>query len=324
LEHFPEYHNCSLCPRQCGADRSNGSKGSCGRTDRLFISSIGPHFGEEPPISGSRGSGTVFFTGCSTGCFFCQNHQISHQGLGREYSLDAFMESVKRLIGSGVHNVNYVTPDHYWPHVRALIRRLREENIPVPHLINSSGYEQPATVKEMTGLADIFLPDYKFADDSLAEYCTGRGDYRDVALKAIEMMIESRGFLDSSFDDEEVKPATRGVLVRHLVLPGHAGNSIRALEDLRNRFGRYVPVSLMSQYQPTAFCRGKGDFERPVTAEEYKSVFRKARELGFENLFFQTDAGDNDFLPDFEKENPFKGNLLTPLPPSLEREGGDD
>ena len=308
MELFPEYRHCNLCPRQCGADRKGGHQGTCGRTDRLFISSIGPHFGEEPPISGSRGSGTVFFTGCSTGCFFCQNYQISQQGLGREYSLDEFVESVKGLVRSGVHNVNYVTPDHFWPHVRAVIRKLKEENIIIPHLINSSGYEQPATVAEMAGLVDIFLPDYKFADNSLAEYCMGKGDYREVALKAIELMIEGKGFLNSSPGDEAAKPATKGVLVRHLVLPGHVDNSIRALRDLRERFGRYLPISLMSQYQPTVLCRGKGDFERIITAAEYKSVFRVAQELGFENIFFQTDAGDNDFLPDFEKDNPFKGN----------------
>jgi putative pyruvate formate lyase activating enzyme len=302
------YKDCRLCPRQCGKDRGAGEKGHCGQTDKLVISSIGPHFGEEPPISGTGGSGTLFFTGCSTGCFFCQNFQISREGLGREYTPADLLASVRDLVRLGVHNINYVTPDHFWPHVRALIRQLKEAGIAVPHLINSSGYGRPETISEMAGLADIFLPDYKFADNALAEFCMGRNDYRETALKAIEIMIEKKGFLDASFDDAGGGPATKGVLIRHLVLPGNADNSRKALKDLKERFGRYVPVSLMSQYHPTEYCKGKREFERTITRQEYRSVLREAQDLGFENLFRQADSGDDDFSPDFNKKDPFKGN----------------
>ncbi len=306
-----DYRHCFLCPRKCGAHRTAGNIGFCGQSDQLLISSIAPHFGEEPPISGFKGSGTVFFSGCSTGCFFCQNHQISRDGIGSPYSFHLFCEKVELLAKQGVHNINYVTPDHFWPHIRELIKWMKSRNIVVPNLINSSGYERIEIIKEMAEYVDIFLPDFKFADNNLASYCMGKRDYKEVALSAIEIMIDAKGFLDSSFDDKEIKPASRGVLVRHLVLPGAVQNSIDALKLLRERFGKYLPISLMNQYYPTIYCKGMSAFERPVSSDEYHKVLDAALDLGFENMFCQSDDSDNEFFPDFNKETPFKGNVRT-------------
>lgn len=306
---FPEYRDCRLCPRECGTDRAAGGRGFCRETDRVRVSSFVAHFGEEPPISGMRGSGTIFFSGCSMGCFFCQNHQISRGSLGEFLDFKMLCDRARTLVDQGVHNLNYVTPDHFWPHIRGIIGVLRDQCVSIPHLINGSGYHAAAVIREMTGFADIFLPDFKFADPELARCCAGRSDYPEVALAAIETMVNAKGLLDSWIEEDgSCRPATRGVLVRHLILPGAAENSIRALTLLRERFGRYLPLSLMSQYRPTPRCEGRGPFDRPITADEYRCVHDAAEDLGFENIFIQPPAMNDDFSPDFNKKDPFLGN----------------
>lgn len=307
---FDAYECCTLCPRECKKNRINGEVGFCKQTAILKISSIGPHFGEEPPISGINGSGTVFFTGCSTGCFFCQNYQISRENMGREFSLEAFVEEVKRLAGFSVHNLNFVTPDHFWPHIRALAIRLKKEGLSIPFLINSSGFQKPETVREMAEYCDIFMPDMKFSDPALAEFCMGRNDYPRIAIKAVELMVEKKGFLDSWFDEETGKcpPTARGVLVRHLILPGAVENSKGVLRMLKESVGRYIHLSLMSQYRPTPYCTDKHGFDRGITRAEFQEVLDFAQELGFENVFYQVPGGGDEFMPDFSKKEPFKGN----------------
>lgn len=274
----------------------------------IRVSTIAPHFGEEPLISGVRGSGTIFLSGCSTGCFFCQNYQLSREQTGTDLGFDAFLERLRNLIRTGVHNVNYVTPDHFWPHIRESIAILRREFPGIPHLVNTSGYHTPDTVKSMARTADICLPDFKFADGALARFCMGCEDYPQIALSAIETMIAERGLLDAAFDAPSGQTATKGVLVRHLVLPGHVENSIASLKLLRSHFGKYLPLSIMNQYHPTPYCASRGVFERRVTDLEYRQVCDAAMELDFENIFCQAGAPDNDFFPDFTETQPFKGN----------------
>ena len=305
---FPDYTPCRLCPRQCGVDRLAGAAGVCGETAQLRLASWGPHLGEEPCFSGAHGSGTIFFTGCSCHCFFCQNWQISNvHGKGRAVSADEFHRIALGLIETGVHNLNFVTPDHFWPHIEALCARLRDEGVKIPFLFNSSGYQLPSMVARYAAQMDIFMPDFKFADPVLARLVMRDERYPEIALEALRLMVAEKGFLEP-FDPTGTEPAKRGVLVRHLVLPGNVENTLRVLDLLREEFGRWLPVSLMSQYSPVPAAQTRPPFDRCLEPAEYQAALDHARELGFENLLVQPLAPTDDFLPDFDKDKPFKGN----------------
>ena len=298
---------CRLCPRECLVDRENGERGFCGETSQLRIASILPHFGEEPCITGRNGSGTVFFSGCSCGCFFCQNYQISHGGIGRLYSEDDFFEALKGLVSRGVHNLNFVTPDHFWPQIERVMRRLREEGVDIPFLWNTSAYCRAEMVRGQAKLVDVFLPDYKYALPELAETCMGDSRYPELALAAISEMVDAAGFL-RPYDETGEITATRGVLVRHLVLPGQYENSIAVLDALYSHFGPRLPISIMSQFMPMPECKRRGMFTEKVDAAMYEAVVQHADDLGFTRVFTQIDSGDDAFAPDFTLENPFRGN----------------
>jgi putative pyruvate formate lyase activating enzyme len=303
-----DFSQCRLCPRECGVNRLAGEKGFCGETADLRIGSIVAHFGEEPPISGNDGSGTVFFSGCPTGCFFCQNHQLSKESIGNVFTQEQFHKSMKELIVSEVHNINFVTPDHFWPYIRSLISRLWDEGIKKPFIMNSSGYHNGKIVKEWASYIDIFLPDFKYASPELSFSCMGRRDYVEKALESITEMVDLAGFLDVPVDSLE-NTASSGVLVRHLVLPGHVDNSIKALELLCERFGRMLPLSVMSQYRPTPFCKNNEVFNRVLQKEEFDRVIDCVETLGFSNVLFQPLSDeDSGFSPDFTLEDPFPGN----------------
>ena len=305
--HFPEYDHCQLCPRLCGVNRNQGQKGFCGETADCRIAAITPHFGEEPCLTGRNGSGTVFFSGCSCGCFFCQNYQISSQHLGEAMDLDRICQAIRDMADQGVHNVNFVTPDHWWPHVRAIAERLRHDGLDLPFVWNSSGYSRPEMLAEQCGLIDIFLPDFKFAIPELARRCMGRADYPEIALRGLETLVDRVGFLRPWDEDGDIT-ASRGVLVRHLVLPGELDNSLELLKLLHDHFGPQLPVSLMSQFLPTDECRRRNDFCRQVTREEYDTVCQAISSYGFRHVFIQPDGGADDFMPDFTRPQPFKGN----------------
>ncbi len=305
---FSTYTPCRLCPRQCGTDRLSGAAGVCGETAELRLASWGPHLGEEPCFTGTRGSGTIFLSGCSSHCFFCQNWQISvAHGKGQAVSPEAFHRLALELIATGVHNLNFVTPDHFWPHIEQLCTRLREEGRSIPFLFNSSGYQLPAMISRYAALIDIFLPDFKFADPVLARLVMRDERYPEIALEALRLMVAEKGFLDP-FDPSGTETARRGVLVRHLVLPGHVENTLRVLDLLREEFGRWLPLSLMSQYKPTPAAHSRPPFDRHLSADEYQAAVDHAQELGFENLLIQPLAATDEFFPDFENKQPFKGN----------------
>lgn len=306
------YDACTLCPRACGADRTSGRPGACGESAVLRIASAGPHFGEEPCFTGKRGSGAIFFSGCACHCFFCQNWQISSgRTPGRVLDAEGFHSLALDLVSQGVHNLNFVTPGHYWPHIELLCRRLRGEGETIPFLWNSSGYESADLVARQAELADVFLPDFKFADPDLAREVMGDDRYPRIALDALRAMVAARGFLDP-FDPSGAETARTGVLVRHLLLPGHLENTKRALRLLRAEFGRYLPLSLMSQYTPIPATAARPPFDRPPTADEYREVVDCALELGFVNLFIQPLSDTSDFLPDFDRDCPFEGNRRPP------------
>jgi putative pyruvate formate lyase activating enzyme len=309
------YENCQLCPRLCKVDRrfQKGPEhlGICGETDRLRIAYVGPHFGEEPPITGRKGSGTVFFAGCSLRCAYCQNRQISHDHLGKIMDLESLRTRLEEMIESTeVHNINFVTPDHFFPHVFQLVSSMRERGHKLPFVYNLSGYQSVQMVELAESYANIYLPDFKYADGSLAARLSKCNDYPSVTLAAVTEMVRQKGFLDSCEKGSAV--ATKGVLVRHLILPGAVENSLDALTALFVEFGPGLPLSLMSQYEPV----GKdleGPLSRRLQDAEFKRVYSHARDLGFRHLFVQFPDSRIDvplssrspFLPDFKKAHPF-------------------
>jgi len=304
------YKECRLCPRNCGVDRTSNRRGFCGEGSRLRVAYAGPHLGEEPPISGQRGSGTVFFTGCSLGCTYCQNYQISRQGLGNfTDTQDLFHRIASMILEHGVHNVNLVTPDHFFPHTFELVSLLREKGFRVPIVYNVSGYQSSEMVRMAQDYGDIYLPDFKYSDKRLSKALSGCEDYPEVALDAISQMVKQKGFLAS--DEGEPGIAKRGVLVRHLILPGKTKNTLDALTTLFLEFGPSLPLSLMSQFCPAKATRDHS-LNRTITREEFDRAYEHVLELGFEHIYVQlpeeADLGAweiDPFLPDFRLEDPF-------------------
>ncbi len=308
------FDQCRLCPRSCGVDRRNtshtGDLGLCGETDQLRVAYVGPHFGEEPPITGKAGSGTVFFAGCSLKCSYCQNHQISHQGLGRRITTEGLYKELEALIQEqGVHNINLVTPDHFFPHVFHLVSLLRARGYDLPVIYNLSGYQSVDLLKQAQDYVDVYLPDFKYSDRNLAAMLSSCPDYPRKALEAVSEMVHQKGFF--RVRSEGLSLAEKGVLVRHLILPGMVDNSLNVLTNLFLEFGPGLPLSLMSQYHPVGNHPVK-ELNRFVSKEEFDRVYDHAMDLGFDDLFVQypeesergLQAGTG-FLPDFERAHPF-------------------
>jgi len=319
MEFYSFYRECRLCPRECKVDRTKGEPGFCKEGHRLRFAYLGPHFGEEPPITGACGSGTLFFTGCTLRCSFCQNFQISRDGVGREIETEALLEEVCEMIrAKSVHNLNLVTPDHFFPHAFELVRLLRSAGYSLPVVYNLSGYQSLPLLRLAEDFADIYLPDFKYSDRSLAARLSACGDYPDRALDAIAEMVRQKGFLDSP--GEGCSPANKGVLVRHLILPGQVENSLDALTTLYLEFGSFLPISLMSQYTPVRPHKMEA-LNRSLLVEEFHRVYEHAGELGFHHLFVQfpeeydaESSGAGAFLPDFGREEPFSGKAPAPCP----------
>ncbi len=316
------FEECRLCPRNCGINRKEGSgiscSGFCKLDYHLRVAHVGAHFGEEPPITGKKGSGTIFFSGCSLKCSTCQNHQISRSNLGEVMDLQDMAKKLFELIDSrNVHNINFVTPDHFFPHTFRLVDLLRGKGYDLPVVYNLSGYQSIAMLNMAEDYADIYLPDYKYSDPTLSLKLSRSRDYPHVALEAIAEMVRQKGFLDSFFTGSEL--ATGGVLVRHLILPGKIENSLGALSSLFIEFGADLPISLMSQYCPVIPSNDE-DLNRSLTPEEFGRVYSHALDLGFKHLFVQfpdehpeNDQKDSLFLPDFNLREPFLGNIVNNL-----------
>ncbi len=284
---------CMLCPRRCGADRENGRVGACGADNVIRIARAAPHYWEEPCISGTKGSGTVFFTGCPLGCVYCQNKSISSGGVGRAYSVGELADLFLSLQAQGVHNINLVTPTHFTPQIAEALDKAR---LSVPVVYNCSGYELPETLEMLRGRVGIFLPDFKYADGALAKRYSRAEDYPEVALAAIEKMLELVG--EPTFDTDGMMVS--GVIVRHMVLPNHTDNSMKALRMLKKAFGDRLLVSIMSQYTPMPNLPFE-ELSRPVTSDEYELVLDYADHLGITSGFRQEGgAVGESFIPDFE------------------------
>lgn len=286
------YENCTLCPRRCGVNRTAGQRGYCRMPDQIIAARAAAHYWEEPVISGSFGSGAVFFSGCTLGCAFCQNGQISHENFGKTLTSGQLREIFERLIDEGCQNINLVTPTHFLPSILPAL----EPKLPVPVVYNCGGYESVETLKELDGLIDIYLPDFKFSDNSLAKRLSNAPDYKETAAAAIlEMYRQVGGF---QITDEKM---TRGVIIRHLILPGFLDNSLGVLDWIAEQFPENdVMVSLMSQYVPMGLAKTMPPLDRTITEEEYDAVLSYLDFLGIENGFTQDfSAATTDFIPPF-------------------------
>lgn len=290
---------CVLCPRMCRVDRMAGVQGFCRLGAGMVISSALPHHGEEPPLSGSRGAGTIFFSSCNLKCIYCQNYQISHAPAGRSVTAEEMAGIMLDLEAQGCHNVEPVTPT---PHLAGIMEALgiaRERGLSVPFVFNCGGYEREEILHLIEGCVEIYLPDFKYGLDEAGKSCSGVPDYPRRAQDSLREMVRQVG---TALEVEE-GVARRGVLVRHLVLPGRTDNSLAALELIRE-VSPSIPLSLMSQYTPIPAVQRDPLFGRRVTREEYERVVDAALDLGFEELYTQ-EVDDRALNPDFDKESPF-------------------
>ena len=291
---------CELCPRRCGAARAAGKTGVCGAGSALKLARAALHFWEEPPISGEAGSGTVFFSGCPLKCVYCQNHEISTGNFGIEVSEERFVEIMLELQDQGALNINLVTATHYVHLLPTALAEARARGLTIPIVYNTSGYERINVVRELGDLVDIWLTDFKYADAGLGRALSHVPDYPEVAEAALAEMVAAvarRGGQEARADGTW----TRGIIVRHLVLPGHADDSCRVLDAIWRVAGD-VPISVMNQYTPNAAMRAAGgDLARAVTEDEYELVLDHADELGFSQMFWQEGgAVDESFTPPFD------------------------
>lgn len=290
------YTHCTLCPRRCGADRTAGQRGFCNMGDTVKIARAEPHYWEEPVISGENGSGTVFFSGCSLGCAFCQNEEISHGGFGREVTSTQLRRIFEKLVEKGVQNINLVTPTHFLPSILPALT----PKLPVPVVYNCGGYESVETLKRLEGLVDVYLPDLKYTDNVLANRLSRAPDYVEVATQAILEMYRQTGAV--VLDNGQMR---RGVLLRHLVLPGEIDNSLGVLDWVAEQFPHgEVLFSLMSQYVPAGKAVTMPGLDRPITELEYDAVLSYMMLLGIETGFTQDfQSASETFIPQWNAED---------------------
>ena len=258
------------------------------------------HHGEEPPLSGTRGAGTIFLSSCNLGCTYCQNYQISHSAQGRELTVLQLAKVMLDLQKNGCHNVEPVTPTPQMPLVMEALCMARMQGLTVPFVYNCGGYENPDVIRMLDGMVDIYLPDFKYGLEEDALLFSDAPDYPRFAMESIREMVQQVG---DNLDVEE-GIATRGIIVRHLILPGRLENSREALRILKNEISTSVPISLMSQYTPTSRVKSHPQLGRRITSAEYHQILDYALKLGFENLFVQ-EVSDDKLTPDFNRENPF-------------------
>lgn len=289
----------------CGVNRMKGEVGFCGIDSRIAVSHSGLHFGEEPPISGSRGSGTIFFAGCNLRCVFCQNHQISQEfDLAQVpvLSVDELADEMLLLQEAGAHNINFVSPSHMVLQTADAVTAARSRGLSIPIVYNSNGYDSLDSLRRISGLVDIYLPDLKYLDAAAAERYFGARDYPDIVPDVLREMQTQCGRLE--LDENGI--AIKGLLVRHLVLPGLLDNSRRCL-DLLHSLDPEIYISLMSQYAPRHKAASCPEINRRLSGREYDSIVEYAQDLGLEHVFVQEPASADYYLPDFERDEPFLG-----------------
>jgi putative pyruvate formate lyase activating enzyme len=273
--------SCACCPRICGVDRTAGGRGCCGAGAFPFVSSYGPHFGEEPPLVGRRGSGTIFFAGCSLSCAFCQNYQISQERRGREVPVERLAEMMLELQSMGCHNINLVTPTHQVPQILDALAIAASRGLAIPLVYNSSGYEQPETLRLLDGIVDIYMPDAKYGSDAAGAALSGVPDYATVMKQALLEMQRQVGDLVCTNGIAE-----RGLLIRHLVLPQDLAGTEEVMRFIAEEVSKDAYVNVMAQYRPAWRVAREPDdpryapLSRPITQAEHEAACRAARKHG--------------------------------------------
>ena len=286
---------CNLCPRKCNVDRSNAI-GFCQANDKIYVARAALHYWEEPCISGSEGSGAIFFSGCNLRCVYCQNHFISRKMHGSEVSVSQLVDLFFDLKQQGANNINLVTPTHYIPQIVLAIIEAKRSGLSLPIVYNTSSYENVESLKMLEGLVDVYLPDLKYVSSDLASKYSGAPDYPLTAKAAIEEMFRQVG--KPVFYENKINS---GVIVRHLCLPGHTKESKAVIKYLYETYGNNIYISIMNQYTPISeILENYPEINRKMTHKEYEKVLNYALDLGIENAYIQEgDVASESFIPEF-------------------------
>lgn len=320
------YESCSQCPRKCSVNRRANQRGFCGENASLKIATAGLHFGEEPPVTVFGGSGTIFFTGCTLRCSFCQNYQISQKGMGAEVDCGTFVKMCLELQNIGAENINLVTGSHHIPLIADFLSEAKNSGLKIPVAWNSSAYESIEMLERLRGLVDLWLPDLKSLNPKMSAKLFGARDYPDVASDAILWMIENSPMkiVEMKKSGETKEKMLSGVIVRHLFMPGRLEDTASVLDWLKNNADGKSCISLMSQYTPVPFKedsesaekrqKSLAAFENRLVSETEDSDIRDLIEAyDFDYLFYQELSDDTSWLPDFTRPQPFSNKLATPI-----------
>lgn len=290
---------CTLCPRNCHCDRTNGKKGYCKVSEQLLVARAALHMWEEPCISGESGSGTVFFSGCALGCVYCQNYNIAKAITGKIITVERLAQIFLELQQKKASNINLVTPGHYTPQILQALSIAKSEGLNIPIVYNSSGYEKTETLRLLEGYIDIYLPDFKYMSEVISKRYSNCYDYASYAREAVNEMYRQVG--KPVFDPNGIMK--RGVIVRHLTLPGCLEDSKQILEYLYHTFQDNIFISIMNQYTPLAHVKSYPELNRKITDKEYDELVDYAISLGVENGFIQEgDTASESFIPEFNEE----------------------
>lgn len=299
MKNMNKYENCLLCPRKCGINRSTGQTGVCGVSSEIKVARAALHYWEEPCISGKRGSGAVFFSGCSLHCVFCQNREISDGKAGKLISKERLSDIFMELADKGANNINLVTPGQYIPDIVWAVNDAKSRGMKLPIIYNTSGYENVTDLKLLEGIVDVYLPDFKYMDSTLSARYSRAKDYPSVAKKALSEMVRQQP--DVVIDDA-TGLIQKGVIVRQLLLPGHVNDAKAVLKYLYDTYHDHVYISMMSQFTPIAL-KDYPEINRTVTRREYERLVDYALEIGITNAFIQEgDVAKDSFIPAFDCE----------------------
>ena len=299
MKNMNKYENCLLCPRKCGINRSTGQTGVCGVSSEIKVARAALHYWEEPCISGKRGSGAVFFSGCSLHCVFCQNREISDGKAGKVISKERMSDIFIELADKGANNINLVTPGQYIPDIVWAVNDAKSRGMKLPIIYNTSGYENVTELKLLKGIVDVYLPDFKYMDSTLSARYSRAKDYPSVAKQALSEMVRQQP--DVVIDDA-TGLIQKGVIVRQLLLPGHVNDAKAVLKYLYDTYHDHVYISMMSQFTPIAL-KDYPEINRTVTRREYERLVDYALEIGITNAFIQEgDVAKDSFIPAFDCE----------------------
>lgn len=294
-----KYENCLLCPRKCGINRGTGQTGVCGVSAEIRVARAALHYWEEPCISGEKGSGAVFFSGCSLHCVFCQNREISDGKAGKVISKERLSDIFIELAGKGANNINLVTPGQYIPDIVWAVSDARRRGMELPIVYNTSGYEDADELKQLEGIVDVYLPDFKYMDSALSAKYSRAKDYPSVAKQALSEMVRQQ---PKVVIDDATGLIQKGVIVRQLLLPGHVNDAKAILKYLHDTYQNSIYISMMSQFTPIAL-KDYPEINRTVTRREYERLIDYAIKIGITNAFIQEgDVAKDSFIPAFDCE----------------------